>query len=69
MIQRGCVDASEYGKVKLVFMVFVLLKANAILGNGCMISEQNYIAQLQESEIFPGLLYDFNHCYERWLIG
>ena len=40
-------------------MVFVFLEVDIILGNGCRVLQQNYLAQLQKSEMSPGLLQDF----------
>ena len=41
----------------MVSMVMVLCEVNAILGNGCEIQGQNYVAWLQESEMPVGFHY------------
>ena len=41
----------------MVSMIIVLWKFNAILGNGCGIQDQNYVAWLQGSGITLGFHY------------
>ena len=41
----------------MVSMVMVLCEVNALLGNGCEIQGQNYVAWYQESEMPVGFHY------------